>query len=72
MLYSNKRLQNTNRYKEYQTLQDKYYKLSLSKEKGQQQYLKHNVIFKNESTSETLDIDYTFEKYYKKYTKSIV
>lgn len=71
MLYSNKRLQNTNRYKEYQTLQDKYYKLSLSKESGQQQYLKHNVIFKNESTNETLDIDYSFEKYYKKYTKSI-
>lgn len=34
MLYSNKKLQKTKRYEEYQTLKDKYYKLSLTKEAG--------------------------------------
>ncbi|MDX9900900.1 MAG: replication endonuclease [Aliarcobacter sp.] len=71
MLYSNKKLQTTNRYKEYQTLQDKYYKLSLAKEQGQQSFLKYNMILKNQATKEILDINYSFDKYYKKYTKSI-
>jgi hypothetical protein len=71
MLYSNKKLQTTKRYEEYQTLQDKYYKLSLTKEHGQQSFLKYNMILRNQSTNEVLDINYNFEKYYKKYTKSI-
>lgn len=71
MLYSNKKLQTTNRYKEYQTLQDKYYKLSLAKEHGQQSFLKYNMILRNQATKEILDINYSFDKYYKKYTKSI-
>ncbi len=71
MLYSNKKLQNTKRYEEYQTLQDKYYKLSLAKEQGQQSFLKYNMILKNQATKEILDINYSFDKYYKKYTKSI-
>ena len=71
MLYSNKKLQKTERYEEYQTLQDKYYKLSLTKEQGQQSFLKYNMILRNQSTKEILDINYSFDKYYKKYTKSI-
>lgn len=71
MLYSNKKLQKTKRYEEYQTLKDKYYKLSLTKEQGQQSFLKYNMILRNQSTNEVLDINYSFEKYYKKYTKSI-
>ena len=71
MLYSNKKLQNTKRYEEYQTLQDKYYKLSLTKEQGQQSFLKYNMILRNQTTKEILDINYNFDKYYKKYTKSI-
>lgn len=70
MLYSNKRLQNTKRYKEYQSLEDKYYKLSLAKEKNQQEYLKYNII-KDSSTNKIININYNFDKYYKKYTKSI-
>ena len=71
MLYSNKKLQKTKRYEEYQTLKDKYYKLSLTKEQGQQSFLKYNMILRNQATKEILDINYSFEKYYKKYTKSI-
>lgn len=71
MLYSNKKLQITKRYEEYQTLQDKYYKLSLAKEHGQQSFLKYNMILRNQATKEILDINYNFDKYYKKYTKSI-
>ena len=71
MLYSNTKLQKTKRYEEYQTLKDKYYKLSLTKEQGQQSFLKYNMILRNQSTNEVLDINYNFEKYYKKYTKSI-
>jgi len=70
MLYSNKRLQNTKRYKEYLSLNDKYYKLSLAKEQGQQSFIKNNR-FKNNATGEQLNLNYSFEKYYKKYTKSI-
>lgn len=70
MLYSNKRLQNTKRYKEYQELNDKYYKLSLAKEQGQQSFIKNNR-FRNSATNELLNLNYSFEKYYKKYTKSI-
>ena len=29
------------------------------------------MILRNQSTNEVLDINYNFEKYYKKYTKSI-
>ena len=57
MLYSNKKLQITKRYEDYQTLKDKYYKLSLAKEQGQQSFLKYNMILRNQATKEILDIN---------------
>jgi len=70
MLYTNQRLQNTNRYKEYSTLIDKCYQTSLEKEKKQQDFYKR-VEFANLKTGESYQITHSFEKYYKKYTKSI-
>jgi len=70
MLYTNKRLKNTKRYKEYSNLVDKFYKTSLAKEQKQQDYFK-NVEFVNTKTGEFIKKNYNFEKYYKKYTKSI-
>ena len=70
MLYTNKRLQKTKRHKEYTTLIDRYYKTSLTKEQKQQSFYKH-VSFADLRTGETYRLDHSFEKYYKKYTKSI-
>lgn len=70
MLYSNKRLKNTKLYKEHNKLQESLYKVSLQKEAAQQKYLKEHIII-NSATNEAIDINYSFEKYYKKYTKSI-
>ena len=70
MLYSNQRLKNTKLYKEHNKLQESLYKVSLQKEAAQQKYLKEHIII-NSTTNEALDINYSFEKYYKKYTKSI-
>ena len=70
MLYSTEKLQNTKQYKEFKELQDSYYKLSLTKEQNQQSFLKRMFI-KNDDTGEQLNLYYSFEKYYKNYTKSI-
>ena len=70
MLYTNKRLQKTNRYKEYSALIDKCYKTSLEKEKNQQNFFRR-VEFANLKTGEAYKITHSFEKDYKKYTKSI-
>jgi hypothetical protein len=70
MLYTNKRLQKTNRYKKYNALIDKCYKTSIEKEKKQQEFYK-KVEFANLKTGESYQITHSFEKYYKKYTKSI-
>ena len=70
MLYATKRLQNTPRYKEFQTLQDNHYKLSLTKEQNQQSFFKHKS-FKNTTTGEVFQLNHQFEKSYKNYTKSI-
>jgi hypothetical protein len=70
MLYSNKRLQNTKRYKEYQDLSESYYRLSLQKEANQQNFLK-NIHLLNSASGEVLKLNHSFEKYYNKYTKSI-
>ncbi|MFA5687492.1 MAG: replication endonuclease [Bacilli bacterium] len=70
MLKATKRLQNTDRYKEFITLRDDYYHTSLKKEHNQQSYLK-NMTLKNNATGELLQIHHSFEKYYKNYTKSI-
>ncbi len=70
MLYSTKRLQNTKRYKEFLSLKDSYYKLSLVKEQNQQSYLK-KMFIKNNTTGQVIQLNHSFEKYYKNYTKSI-
>ncbi len=70
MLYANKRLQNTKLYKEHTALRDKYYKTSLEKEQKQQSYYK-KMTLANMQTGETVNMNYSFENYYKKYTKSI-
>jgi len=70
MLYSTKRLQNTEQYKEFIKLKDSYYKLSLTKEQGQQKFFK-KMSLKNETTGENFKLNSSFEKDYKKYTKSV-
>jgi len=70
MLYANKKLQKIHRYKEYSTLIDTCYKTSLEKEQKQQSFYKR-VSFANLKTGETYQLNHSFEKYYKKYTKSI-
>jgi len=70
MLYTNKRLQKTNRYKTYNALLNKCYKTSIEKEKKQQNFYKR-ISFANLKTGESYQITHSFEKYYKKYTKSI-
>lgn len=70
MIYATKELQNTPLYKEYAELQNKYYKSSLEKEYKQQKYFK-NLLIKDLNKKENIKINYSFEKYYKKYTKSI-
>lgn len=70
MLKATKRLQATDRYKEFIKLRDDYYHTSLKKEHNQQSYLK-NMTLKNEKSGELLQLNHSFEKYYKNYTKSI-
>lgn len=70
MLKATKRLQTTDRYKEFIKLSDDYYHTSLKKEHNQQSYLK-NMTLKNEKSGELLQLHHSFEKYYKNYTKSI-
>ncbi len=65
-----KRLQNTKLFKEYISLRDEYYKLSLEKEYKQQSFFT-NKHFIKKSTGEFITPNYSFENYYKKYTKSI-
>ena len=67
MLYTNKRLQKTKRYKEYNALIDNCYKTSLEKEKNQQNFFRR-IEFANLRTGETYKITHSFEKNYKKYT----
>lgn len=69
MLYSSSRLQKTKRYKEFSTLADRYYKISLEKEHAQQSFFKRNTIVT--SQGECFEMYHSFEKYYKAYTKSI-
>lgn len=69
MLYSSKRLQTTKRYKEFFTLADRYYKISLEKEHAQQSFFKNNTIINK--NGECFEMYHSFEKYYKAYTKSI-
>ncbi|WP_067174760.1 replication endonuclease [Sulfurospirillum sp. UCH001] len=69
MLYSSKRLQATKRYKEFSSLADRYYKISLEKEHAQQSFFKNNIIAN--SSGECFQMYHSFEKYYKVYTKSI-
>jgi hypothetical protein len=68
MLYTNKRLQKTNKYKKYNTLLNKCYKTSLEKEQKQQSFYKC-VSFANLKTGESFQITHSFKKYYKIYTK---
>jgi len=70
MLKATKRLQQTQRYKEFVQLRDDYYHTSLKKEHNQQSYLK-NMTLRNDVTGELLQLNHSFEKYYKNYTKSI-
>ena len=65
-----KKLQETKRYKELSNLKNAYYELSLSKEKKQQQYLLLNG-FKNLNTNQFENINYSWEKEYKKYAKIV-
>ena len=65
-----KKLQETKRYKELSNLKNAYYELSLSKEKKQQQYLLFNG-FKNLNTNQFENINYSWEKEYKKYAKLV-
>ncbi len=65
-----KKLQETKRYKELSNLKNAYYELSLSKEKKQQQYLLLNG-FKNLNTNQFENINYSWEKDYKKYAKIV-
>ena len=65
-----KKLQETKRYKELSNLKNAYYELSLSKEKKQQQYLLFNG-FKNLNTNQFENINYSWEKEYKKYAKIV-
>lgn len=69
MLYSSKRLQATKCYKEFSTLADKYYKISLEKEHAQKSFFKNNTIINK--NGECFQMYHSFEKYYKTYTKSI-
>lgn len=69
MLYSSSRLQKTKRYKEFSRLADKYYKVSLEKERNQQSFFKNNTIVNRQG--ECFQMYHSFEKYYKAYTKSI-
>ncbi|WP_151947404.1 replication endonuclease [Aliarcobacter butzleri] len=65
-----KKLQETKRYKELSNLKNAYYELSLSKEKKQQEYLLFNG-FKNLNTNQFENINYSWEKEYKKYAKIV-
>lgn len=65
-----KRLQNTKLFKEYISLRDGYYKLSLEKEHNQQSFFK-NKQFVKKSSGEFITPSYSFENHYKKYNKSI-
>ena len=65
-----KKLQETKRYKELSNLKNEYYELSLSKEKKQQQYFLLNG-FKNLNTNQFENINYSWEKDYKKYAKIV-
>ena len=65
-----KKLQETKRYKELSNLKNAYYELSLNKEKKQQQYLLLNG-FKNLNTNQFENINYSWEKEYKKYAKIV-
>ena len=70
MLYSTKKLQKTERYKEYISLRDKCYKSSLSKEQKQKDFL-DKISFVNQQTGEIVKKSHSFKKEHKKYTKSI-
>ncbi|WP_457747496.1 replication endonuclease [Sulfurimonas sp.] len=70
MLCSTKRLQNTKLYKEHNALSDYYYQVSLQKEQTQQSFYKR-MILTNQDSGEVLQMNHSFEKDYKKYTKSI-
>ena len=63
-------IQSSNRYKELNNLKNEYYELSLKKEKNQQQYFFLNG-FKNLNTNEFENINYSWEKEYKKYAKLV-
>ena len=70
MLCSTKRLQNTKLYKEHNALQNHYYHLSLKKEQNQQAFFKRMSVA-NQTSGEVIQMNHSFEKEYKKYTKSI-
>ena len=70
MLYTNKRLKQTSRFKEYEYLVNQCYKTSLRKEKKQQDFF-NRVDFVKAKTGEVLKKNHNFENEYKKYTKSI-
>ena len=70
MLYTNKRLQNTKRYQEFNTLINSFYKTSLEKEQKQQSFF-NNFGFLDYRTGQVYQMSHNFENEYKKYTKSI-
>lgn len=69
-LHATKHLQNNELYKEYISLRDYYYRLSLHKEEKQQDFFSKKS-FVNLTSGEVINPSYSFEKYYKKYSKSI-
>jgi hypothetical protein len=69
MIYANRRLQKSLLYKQIGDLKQRYYNLSLHKEKKQQSFLHRlNVVNK---MGEFLDLKYSFESQHKSYSKSI-
>jgi hypothetical protein len=69
MIYANRRLQKSLLYKQIGDIKQRYYNLSLHKERKQQNFLNRlNVVNKS---GEFLDLQYSFESQYKSYSKSI-
>lgn len=69
-IYATKKLQNSELYKELQNNLKSYFSLSLEKENKQKSYLK-KLDVRNTKTGEIFQLDYDFEREYKKYNKLI-
>ena len=70
MLRATKKLQKTDLYNEYKSLEDFYYKTSLQKEHNQINYMSKNIFVK-EKTGECFNLNVNYENSYKKYSKAI-